>query len=115
MPAAIVNFESLSRPTGVYQESSSLVPYKALSPWMSRFSRPGVKDFSQLTLDLTRNQLIVGARNHLFRLSLSNASLLQAVEWGPDEDTKRSVVRAKERQRVSMRFSTGSRRDYLLV
>ncbi|KAM6945764.1 semaphorin-5B-like [Aplochiton taeniatus] len=61
-----------------------------LNPWMSTFSRSGVKDFSQMTLDLNRNQLIVGARNYLFRLSLSNASLLQATEWGPDEDTKRS-------------------------
>ncbi|KAF7655613.1 hypothetical protein LDENG_00053850 [Lucifuga dentata] len=64
--------------------------YKALRPWMSEFSRPGVKDFSQLALDLTRNQLIVGARNFLFRLSLSNASLIQVTEWAPDEETKRS-------------------------
>uniref|UniRef100_A0A3P9IEV0 Semaphorin 5B n=1 Tax=Oryzias latipes TaxID=8090 RepID=A0A3P9IEV0_ORYLA len=33
-----------------------------LSPWISIFSQPGVKDYSQLTLDLTRNELIVGAR-----------------------------------------------------
>ncbi|XP_029304398.1 semaphorin-5B-like isoform X1 [Cottoperca gobio] len=62
----------------------------ALRPWMSEFSHPGVKDFSQLALDLSRNQLIVGARNFLFTLSLSNASLIQATEWAPDEDTKRS-------------------------
>ncbi|XP_036807640.1 semaphorin-5B-like isoform X1 [Oncorhynchus mykiss] len=87
----LVNFESPFPPLlECTRKVHPIVPYKALSPWMSGFSRPGVKDFSQLTLDLTRNQLIVGARNHLFRLSLSNASLLQAVEWGPDEDTKRS-------------------------
>uniref|UniRef100_A0A7N6A9C7 Semaphorin-2A n=1 Tax=Anabas testudineus TaxID=64144 RepID=A0A7N6A9C7_ANATE len=34
----------------------------ALSPWISTFSYPGVRDYSQLTLDLTRNELIVGAR-----------------------------------------------------
>lgn len=34
----------------------------ALSPLISSFSRPGVRDYSQLTLDLTRNELIVGAR-----------------------------------------------------
>ncbi|XP_057711639.1 semaphorin-5B-like isoform X2 [Corythoichthys intestinalis] len=58
-----------------------------LKKWMSEFSHPGVKDFSQLALDLSRNQLIVGARNFLFTLSLSNASLKQATEWTPDEDT----------------------------
>ncbi|KAM3838409.1 semaphorin-5B-like [Diretmus argenteus] len=66
------------------------VSYQALRPWVSEFSHPGVKDFSQLALDRTRNQLIVGARNFLFRLSLTNASLIQATEWGPDDDTERS-------------------------
>ncbi|KAG7463897.1 hypothetical protein MATL_G00181470 [Megalops atlanticus] len=67
-----------------------VVSFRALSPWISNFSHPGVRDYSQLTLDLTRNQLIVGARNYLFRLSLNNVSLIQATEWGPDEDTRRS-------------------------
>uniref|UniRef100_A0A3Q3MXD5 Sema domain-containing protein n=1 Tax=Mastacembelus armatus TaxID=205130 RepID=A0A3Q3MXD5_9TELE len=61
-----------------------------LSPWISAFSHPGVRDYSQLTLDLTRNELIVGARNHLFRLDLSNLSLIQATEWAPDEETRKS-------------------------
>uniref|UniRef100_M3ZF35 Semaphorin-2A n=1 Tax=Xiphophorus maculatus TaxID=8083 RepID=M3ZF35_XIPMA len=32
----------------------------ALSPWISAFSHPSVRDYSQLTLDLTRDELIVG-------------------------------------------------------
>ncbi|KAL4618071.1 semaphorin-5B-like [Arapaima gigas] len=67
-----------------------IISFQVLSPWVFNFSYPGVTDFSQLALDLTRNQLIVGARNYLFRLSLSNVSLIQATEWGPDEDTRRS-------------------------
>ncbi|CAB1413480.1 unnamed protein product [Pleuronectes platessa] len=67
-----------------------VVSYQMLTPWMSEFSHPGVKDFSQLALDLSRNQLIVGARNFIFKLSLSNASLIQATEWAPSDDTKRS-------------------------
>ncbi|XP_051567016.1 semaphorin-5B isoform X4 [Myxocyprinus asiaticus] len=67
-----------------------IVSIQALSPLISTFSHPGVRDYSQLTLDLTRNELIVGARNYLFRLNLSNISLIQATEWGPDEDTRRS-------------------------
>uniref|UniRef100_A0A3B3DNZ7 Sema domain-containing protein n=1 Tax=Oryzias melastigma TaxID=30732 RepID=A0A3B3DNZ7_ORYME len=43
-----------------------------LSPWISIFSQPGVKDYSQLTLDLTRNELIVG----LFRCNLLSSTLL---------------------------------------
>lgn len=75
--------------------------------WVSEFSHPGVKDFSQLALDLDGSQLLVGARyvfglldsrippkrmsrfiarnilfsfffrNFLFRLSLNNVSLIQ--------------------------------------
>ncbi|KAI5109464.1 semaphorin-5B [Silurus meridionalis] len=64
--------------------------HEALSVWLSSFSMPGVSDYSQLALDLSRNQLIVGARNYLFRLSLANISLLQGMECGVDEDTRRS-------------------------
>uniref|UniRef100_A0A3Q2ZV93 Semaphorin-5A n=1 Tax=Kryptolebias marmoratus TaxID=37003 RepID=A0A3Q2ZV93_KRYMA len=66
------------------------VSIQALSPWISTFSHPGVRDYSQLTLDLTRNELIVGARNYLFRLDLRNMSLIQATEWAPDEETRKS-------------------------
>lgn len=67
-----------------------IVPYRVLRLWMSEFSHSGAKDFSQLAVDLNRGQLIVGARNFLFRLRLSNISLLQEAEWAPDEDTKQS-------------------------
>ncbi|XP_041120376.1 semaphorin-5B-like [Polyodon spathula] len=67
-----------------------VVSYQALRPWVSSFSFAGVQDYSQLALDINRNQLIVGARNYLFKLSLFNISLIQATEWGPDEDTRRS-------------------------
>ncbi|XP_051479651.1 semaphorin-5B isoform X4 [Apus apus] len=66
------------------------IAFEDLKPWVSNFTYPGVQDFSQLALDANRNQLIVGARNYLFRLSLHNVSLIQATAWGSDEDTRRS-------------------------
>ncbi|XP_073087639.1 semaphorin-5B isoform X2 [Manis javanica] len=66
------------------------VAFADLKPWVSNFTYPGARDFSQLALDPSRNQLIVGARNYLFRLSLANVSLLQATEWASNEDTRRS-------------------------
>ncbi|EHH51089.1 hypothetical protein EGM_10415 [Macaca fascicularis] len=66
------------------------VAFEDLQPWVSNFTYPGARDFSQLALDPSRNQLIVGARNYLFRLSLANVSLLQATEWASSEDTRRS-------------------------
>uniref|UniRef100_A0A3P9HT45 Sema domain-containing protein n=1 Tax=Oryzias latipes TaxID=8090 RepID=A0A3P9HT45_ORYLA len=57
------------------QTESLLV--SALRPWMWEFSHPEAKDFSQLAVDLSGKQLIVGARNALFRLTLNNVSLIQ--------------------------------------
>ncbi|TMS06734.1 Semaphorin-5B [Larimichthys crocea] len=82
-------FDPLTQPECMKKEHPK-VSIQALSPWISTFSHPGVRDYSQLTLDLTRNELIVGARNYLFRLDLSNMSQIQATEWAPDEETRRS-------------------------
>ncbi|KAM8749356.1 semaphorin-5B isoform 2-T3 [Acanthopagrus schlegelii] len=82
-------FDPLTQPECAKKEHPK-VSIQALSPWISTFSHPGVRDYSQLTLDLTRNELIVGARNYLFRLDLSNMSLIQVTEWAPDEETRRS-------------------------
>ncbi|CAL8300897.1 unnamed protein product [Gadus morhua 'NCC'] len=85
-PAAAVT----APPEDCTQKQHPVVSYRALKPWLSEFSRSGVRDFSQLAVDLTRSQLLVGARNYLYRLSLNNISLIQESEWGSDEETKRS-------------------------
>ncbi|KAG7259220.1 hypothetical protein CRUP_014696, partial [Coryphaenoides rupestris] len=41
--------------------TTTLHCHKSGWPWISFFSHLGVRDYSQLTLDLTRNELIVGA------------------------------------------------------
>ncbi|XP_032422829.1 semaphorin-5B isoform X2 [Xiphophorus hellerii] len=82
-------FDPLTQPECTKKEHPK-VSIQALSPWISAFSHPGVRDYSQLTLDLTRDELIVGARNYLFRLDLRNLSLIQATEWAPDEETRKS-------------------------
>nr|XP_040058387.1 semaphorin-5B [Gasterosteus aculeatus aculeatus] len=75
-PPPQVLFDQLTQPECSKKEHPK-VSVQALSPWISSFSPLGVRDFSQLTLDLTRNELIVGARNFLFRLDLVNMSLIQ--------------------------------------
>ncbi|XP_023192271.1 semaphorin-5B isoform X2 [Xiphophorus maculatus] len=82
-------FDPLTQPECTKKEHPK-VSIQALSPWISAFSHPSVRDYSQLTLDLTRDELIVGARNYLFRLDLRNLSLIQATEWAPDEETRKS-------------------------
>uniref|UniRef100_A0AAQ5Y1P6 Semaphorin-2A n=1 Tax=Amphiprion ocellaris TaxID=80972 RepID=A0AAQ5Y1P6_AMPOC len=51
--------------------------YASLRSWVSEFSHPGVKDFSQLAMDLSRNQLIVGdeCQNYIRVLLISGRTL----------------------------------------
>ncbi|XP_077468986.1 semaphorin-5B-like isoform X1 [Stigmatopora argus] len=78
---------SAIKPADCDRKEHPVADTQELKKWTSEFSHPGAKDFSQLSLDLSRKQLIVGARNFLFTVSLSNASLKQATKWTPDEDT----------------------------
>uniref|UniRef100_S4RU22 Sema domain-containing protein n=1 Tax=Petromyzon marinus TaxID=7757 RepID=S4RU22_PETMA len=61
-------------------------------PWLSSFSFPGAEGYSQLSLYPPRAQLLVGARNHLFRLNLSSLAVVQSVEWRSDESTIRACI-----------------------
>ncbi|XP_078716713.1 semaphorin-5A-like isoform X1 [Lampetra fluviatilis] len=61
-----------------------------ISPWLHNFTFSGAVNFSQIAFDPSRGQLIVGARNYLFRLSMSNLSLIQATEWSCTDTTKGS-------------------------
>uniref|UniRef100_A0A674NJ30 Sema domain-containing protein n=1 Tax=Takifugu rubripes TaxID=31033 RepID=A0A674NJ30_TAKRU len=48
-----------------------------MESWIFRFKAEGTVDYSQLTFDPGQNELIVGARNHLFRLNLEDLTLIQ--------------------------------------
>ncbi|MGH0151219.1 UNVERIFIED_CONTAM: hypothetical protein FKN15_019480 [Acipenser sinensis] len=61
-----------------------------IEPWLHKFRDEKTVDYSQLTFDPGHNELIVGARNHLFRLRLEDLSLIQEEEWECDEFTKRA-------------------------
>ncbi|XP_059380512.1 semaphorin-5A [Carassius carassius] len=65
-----------------------LISHTEIEPWIHRFRAEGTVDYSQLTFDPGQNELIVGARNHLFRLHLEDLSLIQEAEWHCDEFTK---------------------------
>ncbi|CAL8292861.1 unnamed protein product [Lota lota] len=71
-----------------FKAEHPLVPHSEMEPWIFRFKAEGTVDFSQLTFDPGQNELIVGARNHLFRLSLEDLTLIQGAEWRCDEFTK---------------------------
>ncbi|EHH26394.1 Semaphorin-F [Macaca mulatta] len=66
-----------------------VISYKEIGPWLREFRAKNAVDFSQLTFDPGQKELVVGARNYLFRLQLEDLSI-QAVEWECDEATKKA-------------------------
>ncbi|KAK1174109.1 semaphorin-5A-like isoform X1 [Acipenser oxyrinchus oxyrinchus] len=67
-----------------------VITHTEIEPWLHKFRDEKTVDYSQLTFDPGHNELIVGARNHLFRLRLEDLSLIQEEEWECDEFTKRA-------------------------
>uniref|UniRef100_A0A4W2ED23 Semaphorin-5A n=1 Tax=Bos indicus x Bos taurus TaxID=30522 RepID=A0A4W2ED23_BOBOX len=67
-----------------------VISYKEIGPWLREFRAKNAVDFSQLTFDPGQKELVVGARNYLFRLQLEDLSLIQAAEWECDEATKKA-------------------------
>ncbi|XP_033126542.1 semaphorin-5A-like isoform X2 [Anneissia japonica] len=54
----------------------------------SVFQKAGTEDYSNIELDSKRHQVIVGAKDNLFRLGENDLNELQAVEWRPDDRTQ---------------------------
>ena len=53
------------------------VSYEALLPSMDTFEDTGVRYFSEIVFDLKRYQMIVGARDALYRLSMDGLKVLE--------------------------------------
>lgn len=71
------------RPNGAVDGISDFraVKYEALLPNMNSFTEIGVGYFEQILFDVKRYQLIVGARDTLFRLSLDALTRLEMADW----------------------------------
>ncbi|XP_060516101.1 semaphorin-5B [Cylas formicarius] len=57
------------------------ISYTDLHSSVHRFSPEGVTSYSQILFDISRNQVFVGARDVLYRLSLSTLDLFEAAHW----------------------------------
>ncbi|XP_072109570.1 semaphorin-5A isoform X1 [Mobula birostris] len=67
-----------------------VITHRDIVPWLHIFKAANVMDYSQLTFDPSQKELIVGAKNYLFRLKQEDLTLIQKVEWSSDKMTKQS-------------------------
>ncbi|KAK7077865.1 Semaphorin-5A [Halocaridina rubra] len=88
-----VNFAHLDAPPGSLlhsqynQDTFRSVSYNELLDNTDRFSMSGVKSYSELVFDPTNYQIVVGARDGIFRLSLVGLQLLEASDWSSNRST----------------------------
>lgn len=62
------------------------ISHEDLRSTFNTFSEQGVSTYSQLLFDVSRNQIVVGARDHLYRLSVTHLEPIESVVWeSPDE------------------------------
>ncbi|XP_066996940.2 semaphorin 5c [Anabrus simplex] len=57
------------------------ISYEDLLSTAKQFTDPSVTSFSQLLFDVARNQVVVGARDTLYRMGLWNLELLEKAHW----------------------------------
>lgn len=65
---------------------------KDLRPSVQRFPLEGVTSYSQMLFDVSRNQVFIGARDALYRLTLSRLELLEVAKWEASQDKVRSCL-----------------------
>ena len=63
------------------------VPYEALVHNMEQFTETGIGHFSEILFDVKRYQIIVGARDALFRLSMDGLKKLEKADWPATSQT----------------------------
>ncbi|KAK4320514.1 hypothetical protein Pmani_008631 [Petrolisthes manimaculis] len=73
--------------THTHQEADTYVSYDELADGTDRFSLTGVKNYTQLVFDPTSYQVVVGARDRVFRLSLVGLQLLETSDWAANKST----------------------------
>ncbi|GLH12202.1 Semaphorin-2A [Gryllus bimaculatus] len=78
----------------VYCDQIDSTDFRTISQQAHQFNEAGVTSYSQLLFDVSRNQVFVGARDALYRLSLWNLKLLEKAYW-PAPSNKTSLCLEK--------------------
>ncbi|XP_039283043.1 semaphorin-5B [Nilaparvata lugens] len=82
--------------TSAHEHDSRYISYEDLTLTAKRFSEPGVSHFSKILFDVSRDQLVVGARDSLYRLSLNSLQKLEKALWlAPAEKVKMCQVKGQ--------------------
>uniref|UniRef100_A0AAR5PWR0 Sema domain-containing protein n=1 Tax=Dendroctonus ponderosae TaxID=77166 RepID=A0AAR5PWR0_DENPD len=65
---------------------------KDLQQSIKSFSLEGMDQYSQIMFDVARDQIIIGARDTLYKMHLSKVELLEAVKWEATREKQLSCI-----------------------
>ncbi|CAG9828712.1 unnamed protein product [Diabrotica balteata] len=74
------------------QHDFKYISYRDLQSSVTTFQAEDNSSFSQMLFDVSRNQMFLGARDGFFRLSLTQLSLLEYVNWESSEQKRHSCI-----------------------
>ncbi|XP_058985154.1 semaphorin-5A isoform X1 [Musca domestica] len=75
------------------ENDSRYISYQDLMETAKRFTEPEIASYSEMLVDVARNQIIVGARDTLYRMSF-DLEVLERADWGATP-TQISMCQAK--------------------
>uniref|UniRef100_A0A2S2NLA8 Semaphorin-5A n=1 Tax=Schizaphis graminum TaxID=13262 RepID=A0A2S2NLA8_SCHGA len=91
-----------------------VIPYKDVMSTANTFSEDGVTSYSQLLFDIARKQVVVGARDNIYRLDLDDLKKIEAARWpAAEEKVQLCLVKGQSaddcHNYVKVLLSTGKR------
>lgn len=86
-PATLTHLDAPPGNQPLIQHTDKYISYDELVDTTDRFRITGVTSYSELLFDPTSYQVIVGARDRVFRLSLVGLQLLEASDWASNKST----------------------------
>lgn len=78
--------------TVAYQHDFRFISYQDLQSSVTSFQSEGNTSFSQMLFDISRNQIFVGARDGLYRLSVSKLKFLEYANWESSEKKRNACM-----------------------
>lgn len=93
-----------TREEQLLEESDKFIGYDELVDATDRFSITGVRNYSELLFDPTSFQIVVGARDHVFRLSMVGLQMLEASDWAANKSTVETCTLKGQSQEACHNF-----------
>ncbi|CAH0562275.1 unnamed protein product [Brassicogethes aeneus] len=68
------------------------ISHQDLISTIRRFTSDQITDYSQMLFDVSRHEILIGAKNNLFRLKFDKLEVIEQEEWSPPLEKKQQCI-----------------------